>query len=160
LNQQVELDECGYILTQPSMETSISGVFAAGDATVKVLRQVVTAANDGAIAAVTAERYLEEEHSFKQEILQASTPVLVAFWKPNNPESINLLTFLEALTSVKEKRVKLVKVDISRKKRLAEQYGVEEVPTVLVMNQGRLLKKITGQVDESCFCLADEIIAG
>lgn len=160
LNQQVDLDECGYILTQPSMETSVSGVFAAGDATVKVLRQVVTAANDGAIAAVTAERYLEEEHSFKQEILQAATPVLVAFWKPNNPESIKLLTYLEALTSVKEKRAKLVKVDISRKKRLAEQYGVEEIPTVLVMNQGRLLKKITGQVDESCFCLADEIIAG
>jgi len=64
------------------------------------------------------------------------------------------------LTSVKEKRVKLVKVDISRKKRLAEQYGVEEVPTVLVMDQGKLLRKITGEVDESYLCLADRIIAG
>lgn len=50
--------ENGYIPTDADMRTAIPGVFAAGDARVKSLRQVVTAAADGAVAAVQAERYL------------------------------------------------------------------------------------------------------
>ena len=50
--------ENGYIVTDADMHTSIPGVFAAGDIRVKSLRQVVTAAADGAIAAMQAEHYL------------------------------------------------------------------------------------------------------
>ena len=50
--------ENGYIRTDDDMQTGIPGVFAAGDIRVKSIRQVVTAAADGAIAAVMAERYL------------------------------------------------------------------------------------------------------
>lgn len=56
----IEMDERGYILTDENMRTNIEGVFAAGDCRAKLLRQIVTAAADGAIAAVAAERYLEE----------------------------------------------------------------------------------------------------
>lgn len=49
----------GYIKTDDDMKTNIDGVFAAGDIRVKSLRQVVTAAADGAIAAVQAEHYIE-----------------------------------------------------------------------------------------------------
>jgi len=59
LQGKVELDKWGYILTNEKMETNIPGVYAVGDARAKYLRQVVTAAADGAIAAVAAERYLE-----------------------------------------------------------------------------------------------------
>ena len=52
--------EYGYIKTNENMETNIPGVFAAGDIRVKELRQVVTACADGAIAAVMAEKYIEE----------------------------------------------------------------------------------------------------
>jgi len=51
--------ENGYIVTDDDMRTNIPGVFAAGDIRVKSLRQVVTAAADGAIAATQAERYIE-----------------------------------------------------------------------------------------------------
>ncbi len=50
----------GYIVTDADMRTSIPGVFAAGDIRVKSLRQVVTAAADGAIAAVQAEHYISD----------------------------------------------------------------------------------------------------
>ncbi|MBR4019643.1 MAG: FAD-dependent oxidoreductase, partial [Clostridia bacterium] len=50
--------ENGYILTDEDMRTSIPGVFAAGDIRKKSLRQVVTAAADGAIAAMQAEHYI------------------------------------------------------------------------------------------------------
>ena len=52
----VEMDERGYIPTDADMHTNIPGVYAAGDVRVKSLRQVVTAAADGAIAAVMVER--------------------------------------------------------------------------------------------------------
>ena len=50
--------ERGYIKTDDNMHTNIEGVYAAGDIRVKSLRQVVTAAADGAIAAMQAEHYL------------------------------------------------------------------------------------------------------
>ncbi|RSX52727.1 FAD-dependent oxidoreductase [Bifidobacterium samirii] len=53
----VELDEQGYVVTHGYLETSVPGVYAAGDLRVKNLRQVVTATADGAIAAVELERY-------------------------------------------------------------------------------------------------------
>ncbi|MGF7056689.1 thioredoxin-disulfide reductase [Brassicibacter mesophilus] len=51
--------ENGYVITDDNMKTNIPGVFAAGDCRVKSLRQVVTATADGAIAAVQAEKYIE-----------------------------------------------------------------------------------------------------
>ena len=55
----IEMDR-GYIKTDDNMHTNIPGVYAAGDIRVKSLRQVVTAAADGAIAAMQAEKYLAE----------------------------------------------------------------------------------------------------
>ena len=59
LKGKVELDSQGYIIANEKMETNIPGVYAVGDAKVKYLRQVITAAADGAIAAVTAGKFLE-----------------------------------------------------------------------------------------------------
>ena len=56
----LEMDRAGYIPTDEDMHTNIPGVFAAGDVRVKSLRQVVTAAGDGAIAATQAEKYINE----------------------------------------------------------------------------------------------------
>ena len=52
--------ERGYIVTDQEMRTNVPGVYAAGDCRVKELRQVVTAAADGAIAAWQAARYVDE----------------------------------------------------------------------------------------------------
>ena len=57
----VNLDQQGYIIASEDTRTSCAGIFAAGDCRTKVLRQVVTAAADGAVAAIMAERYLSEE---------------------------------------------------------------------------------------------------
>ncbi len=57
---QVDMEK-GYIVTDELMRTNLPGVFAAGDNRVKSLRQVVTAASDGAIAAVEAEKYIDNE---------------------------------------------------------------------------------------------------
>jgi thioredoxin reductase (NADPH) len=56
----VSLDENGYILTNENCETSVRGIFAAGDCRKKLLRQISTSVGDGATAAFAAEKYLEE----------------------------------------------------------------------------------------------------
>jgi thioredoxin reductase (NADPH) len=60
----IDTDDTGYIITDSKMNTNVPGVFAAGDIRVKTLRQVITAAADGAIASVEAEKYIM--HSFKE----------------------------------------------------------------------------------------------
>jgi thioredoxin reductase (NADPH) len=55
----VSCDERGFVLTNDYLETSVAGIFAAGDARRKLLRQVTTAVGDGATAAYAAEKYLE-----------------------------------------------------------------------------------------------------
>lgn len=55
------LNDKGYIKTNPDMSTSIDGLFAAGDCIEKDLRQIVTAASDGAIAATSIIKYLKNK---------------------------------------------------------------------------------------------------
>ena len=58
LETQVVLDENGYIIADESTRTNLPGVFAVGDIRTKALRQIVTAAADGANAAYAVEEYL------------------------------------------------------------------------------------------------------
>ena len=57
---QLELDERGYIVAGESTETNIPGVYAVGDVRTKAVRQIITAASDGAVAAHFVEEYLKD----------------------------------------------------------------------------------------------------
>jgi thioredoxin reductase (NADPH) len=58
----LDQDDFGFIKTNDTMATNIPGIYAAGDVRVKFLRQISTAVGDGAVAAFSAEKYLEEQH--------------------------------------------------------------------------------------------------
>ncbi len=60
VKDKVKLNKDGYVITDERMRTNIPGVFAAGDLREKYLRQVITAAADGASAAYSAEQYINE----------------------------------------------------------------------------------------------------
>lgn len=63
LRSLVQLDEQGHIVVDDKMETSVPGIFAAGDIRVTSLRQVATAVGDGAMAAISAERFITESQA-------------------------------------------------------------------------------------------------
>ncbi|MDY0111847.1 MAG: FAD-dependent oxidoreductase, partial [Candidatus Syntrophosphaera sp.] len=62
LESRINLDEAGFVYTDEFMHTNIPGVYAAGDIRHKVLRQVVTATSDGAIAAFNAEKWIRDNY--------------------------------------------------------------------------------------------------
>jgi thioredoxin reductase (NADPH) len=61
LTDVLDLNEDGYIMTDTECRTSMAGVFAAGDVRSKTLKQIATAVGDGAVAAIAAEKYLDEQ---------------------------------------------------------------------------------------------------
>jgi thioredoxin reductase (NADPH) len=69
----VDHDEMGYLRTDMNMETSIKGLFAAGDVRVQLTRQVTTAAGDGTTAAIAAEKYLAAMRSARDEPVITAT---------------------------------------------------------------------------------------
>jgi len=146
LKGKVELDDNGYIIVNGKMETSIPGVYAAGDANQKFLRQVVTATSDGAIAAVAADKYLAEEENFKMQVLDAKESVIVIFWTPQNTESIAAVSAIEQ-SKEKYPDTKLVKIDLYKNNLIASKYSVEQAPAVLLFNKGEYVGRIDGNFD-------------
>ncbi len=141
----IEMDKKGYIPTNGLMETNLEGVYAVGDNRVKYLRQVVSAAGDGATAAVAAERYIEEVNEFNGNVLKSDKKVLLFFFNAMDDESLKSGTLLEEVNNECGNDYKIVSVDLATKKNLAEKYAIKTVPSVVVLDKGRETNRIEGQ---------------
>lgn len=140
LKDTIELTKQGYIPTTDKMETNVPGIYAAGDVRDKYLRQVITAAADGAIAAVAADKYIESEETWQKNVINEERPVFVAFWSPINQESVEMITSLEAKLDDSKK---LVKIDAYKNIMLKERYEIEVIPSILQFEKGKLVKRYT-----------------
>ncbi|HHY27273.1 MAG TPA: FAD-dependent oxidoreductase [Desulfitobacterium dehalogenans] len=149
----IEMDHRGYVPVNDLMETNLSGIYAVGDNRVKYLRQVVSAAGDGATAAVAAERYIEELEAFQKNILNSEKKVLLAFFNAADTQSLEFSSLMEELYKEYNEDYKLVKVDMATKKSLAEKYGVTNVPAVVVLYKGEKVKELECSMDK-------EVLAG
>ncbi|MEL7609301.1 MAG: thioredoxin-disulfide reductase [Bacillota bacterium] len=149
LQGKVELNPQGYIIVNDKMETNVPGVYAAGDACAKYLRQVVTAAADGAIASVAAEKYLAEMESFKEQVLDSKIPVLLAFWAPQFEDSIATISLLEKVVNMLDGKVALAKLDTYRNQKTAATYHVTKIPTVLLFENGVVKARLENNVSVS-----------
>ncbi|KLU64151.1 thioredoxin reductase [Desulfosporosinus acididurans] len=138
----IEIDKRGYIPVNELMETNLEGVYAVGDNRVKYLRQVVSAAGDGATAAVAAERYIEEMKAFNSNVLESDKQVLLLFFNAQDNSSLEFGTLLEEVNQELQERYKIVKVDLTTKKNLAQKYGIEKAPSVVVLDKGQEVKRL------------------
>lgn len=133
----IEMDRKGYIPVNEMMETNVEGVYAAGDNRVKYLRQVITAAGDGAIAAVAAERYIEEQKVFTTNVLESEKKLLLLFFDALNDESLEFSRLLEEVNRDLADQYKLVKIDMATKKNQAKKYGIEIAPSLVILDKGQ-----------------------
>ncbi|MCK4257898.1 MAG: thioredoxin-disulfide reductase [Halanaerobiales bacterium] len=150
----VEMDSFGYVPTTDKMETNVSGIFAAGDIRQKYLRQVVTAAADGAIAATAAEKYIAEEEGFKTDVLDVDKPVLVIFWSPTVESTFETISMLENL-GLDEKNIKLVKVDTYKNGLIADRYEIKAIPTLLYFVGGEVKGRTEDVTKENVLSLIE-----
>lgn len=144
----IELDQRGYIPVNDLMETNLEGVYAVGDNRVKYLRQVVSAAGDGATAAVAAERYIEELNAFKSNVLQSDKKVLLLFFNALNNTSLEYATLLEKVNKELAEPYNVMKIDIATKKNLAHKFSIEIVPSVVVLDKGQEIKRVVCVMDK------------
>ncbi len=144
----VAMNERGYILTNELMETNREGIYAVGDVRAKCLRQVSTAVGDGAIAAVSAERYIAESDYF-QQLLGKGRPSLLYVWEPTNEECRCLLPIVEKMKSKYDQKVGISKVDVYKSGSLIEkvcQKVPEKLPALVLMKDGKPLETVIENV--------------
>lgn len=66
----MDLDDAGFFVTGPTLETNIPGVFAAGDARAGSTKQLVSAAGEGATVALMVREYLRRAHEARSTALE------------------------------------------------------------------------------------------
>lgn len=130
----------GLISHNEQMETNRPLIYAAGDASVTVLRQVVTAASDGAKAAFFADRALSEDEEYKKAIDRVGDEYFIYFYTP--PVQISLDLFPEVEKRAKVTGLPLIKLDSSRFRDASRKLGVESIPELLHVKAKMVIEKI------------------
>ncbi len=133
----VEATKGGWIKTDESMETSVEGLFAAGDVRDKDLRQVVTAASDGAIAAMAASAYINEQVHLRSVLLKPDH-VVALFYSTIERDQVALSDEVDAAAKAAGKKVALV--DGYRNARMVEKLKIPSLPAMVELAAGKTVK--------------------
>ncbi len=144
----LELDDRGYVVTTEDMETSVPGIFAAGDVRHKTLRQVATSVGDGAIAGYMAEKYVDEIETLEKDILKEGK-VLVYVYNAVEEQDRALLTKVEALHKEFECGCDLKVIDVYKGGRMAKILQAPAVPSLMVFKDGEAFVSIPCADDSS-----------
>ncbi|GAB6280723.1 MAG: thioredoxin-disulfide reductase [Thermovirga sp.] len=124
----------GWIVTNERMETSVEGIFAAGDVRDKYLRQVITAAGDGATAAMAASAYISEQLHIQSVLLDPELVTAFIFSSIDEPQA----RLAEEVEKISTGRSKVVHLDGYKNRRIVEKLGIGELPALVEFRRGRI----------------------
>jgi thioredoxin reductase (NADPH) len=127
----------GWVKTNEDMETSIEGIYAAGDVRDKHLRQVVTASADGAIAAMAASSFINEQVHLRSTLIEPEK-VVAFFYSSIEEEQVKLSNMVESYS--KDNSVNIAVIDGYRNSRMVTKLGIDEMPVLVELNKGTVAK--------------------
>jgi thioredoxin-like negative regulator of GroEL len=79
-----------------------------------------------------------------EELIQSKSPVVLIFWSKNNPSCLQLIETMKSLSAKYRDSVKFGLVNVDLQSELANQLGVEGLPCVIIIHNGRLCSNISG----------------
>lgn len=142
----VKAEKGGWIITNDHMETSVEGIFAAGDVRSKYLRQVITAAADGAVAAMAASSYINEQLHLRSTLLEPEE-VKAFFYSSIDESQVKLSNSVESFT--KSKGLKVPMIDGYRNARMTGKLELsDKMPAIALIKKG-IVEKVTTIKSES-----------
>lgn len=180
---QLEMDSKGYIVLKKGQETSIPGVYALGDCVDPLYRQAISAAGDGAKAALQAHESLSalplktqpismepkpkaekkvheiaSEKEFRELFKKDGSLVVVDFFADWCSPCRFLAPAYERFAQESESRIHCYKVNVQKNPALASKYRIDSIPTMMVFNaEGEILSQKIGT--EEILSLFQKLIA-
>lgn len=133
----VACDKKGYIKVNDKKETSVPGIYAIGDCTQTFLRQVVTSAADGAVAATASERYVKEKKQIDAILTPDSGKVAFLFYNPYESAQIDAVSKMEE--QLKDE-YRIIRQDVTRQTLLFDRLGLDASPAYAYYENGKLIK--------------------
>ena len=84
------------------------------------------------------------DSSFKSEVIESNTPVLVDFWATWCAPCRAIAPALEDLATQYKGKVKIAKLDVDENQGVAQQYGIRSIPTLLMFKGGKVVEQLVG----------------
>ncbi|MEL7564140.1 MAG: FAD-dependent oxidoreductase [Dehalobacterium sp.] len=144
----LDMTPAGYLITNEKMETNVEGVFAAGDVVEKFLKQVATAVGDGAIVGYGAEKFIAESEVFHNQIMAGNLPGVVYVYNAVEAKSRELLPLIESIEENNQNKLKVTRVDTYKSAGIAHRLCVKDVPCVVIIKNGVVIKTIKDNITE------------
>ena len=138
----VKMNAKKYIETNEVMETSVEGIFSAGDCRDKMLRQVATAVGDGAVAGFMAEKYIEELEYVQKEIFEAEGLIMAYVYNASEAVDREFLARIEQAQKRHDGKVALRRIDIYKSDRIACRFNYTKSPSLIFMKNGEILQNV------------------
>ncbi len=86
------------------------------------------------------------QDTFENEVLKSEIPVLVDLWAPWCAPCLALTPIVDAIAAEFEGKLKVVKLNIDESPKVAQQYSIMSIPTLLIFNNGEVANQIIGLV--------------
>jgi len=165
--KKLAIDKKGYIQVDDKMQTSVEGVYAIGDIVDPIFKQAITAAGDGAKAAISCQKLLEtteiqntfkvdtfiaakprfstvasvveikDAEQFESEMSSSSVPVIVDFYVSWCRPCKRLAPLLEDKAKILKGKVKILKVNVEKVREISSKYQVRAMPTIIVFDKDK-----------------------